>query len=72
MPAEPFAAPSVPSDRRGCSAFDFEQSPGGFEELWCYCNTLKIFEQRHITGRIAWSHDQRFGELGAYDDDDDG
>jgi acyl carrier protein len=26
------------------------------EQLWCYCNTLKIFEQRHIAGRIAWSH----------------
>ena len=36
----------------------------GFEELWCYCNTLKIFEQRHIAGRIAWSHDQRIRRIG--------
>jgi hypothetical protein len=27
-----------------------------FEQLWCYCNTLKTFTQRHTTGRIAWSH----------------
>src|SRR5262249_17864321 len=26
------------------------------EQLWCYRNTLKFFMQRHITGRIAWSH----------------
>src|SRR5262245_49034740 len=38
------------------SGFDFERPPGGFEELWCYCNTLNIFEQRHIAERIAWSH----------------
>src|SRR6266446_2699134 len=58
------AAPSVPSDRRGCSAVDFERPPGGFEELWCCCNTLKIFEQRHIAVRIAWSHDQRIQRIG--------
>src|SRR6516165_7745487 len=40
------AAPSVPR----VSAFDFERPLGGFEELWCCCNTLKIFEQRHIGG----------------------
>ena len=36
------------------------------EQLWCYRNTLKFFMQRHITGRIAWSHPkyQRIG--GAY------
>jgi hypothetical protein len=42
----------------------------GFEELWCYCNTLKIFEQRHIAGRIAWSHDQRIRRIGGLYDDD--
>jgi acyl carrier protein len=36
--------PSISSDLRG------------FEELWCHCNTLKIFTQRHIAERIAWSH----------------
>ena len=54
------AAPSVPR----VSAFDFERPLGGFEELWCCCNTLKIFEQRHIAGRIAWSHDQRIQRIG--------
>src|SRR6516164_10902952 len=58
------AAASVPSDRRGYSAFDFERPPGGFAEQWCCCNTLKIFEQRHIAGRIAWSHDQRIQRWG--------
>jgi len=29
------------------------------QQLWCHCNTLKIFKQRHIAGRIAWSHEQR-------------
>jgi hypothetical protein len=56
--------PSVSSDRLGFSAFDFERPPGGFEELWCYCNTLKIFTQRHTAGRIAWSHDRRNQRLG--------
>lgn len=32
-----------------------------FEQLWCYCNTLKTFAERHIVGRIAWSH---LNELG--------
>jgi hypothetical protein len=32
--------------------------PSG-EQLWCYCNTFNIFEQRHIAGRIAWSHEER-------------
>jgi len=34
-------------------SLDFERPPGGFEELWCYCNTLNIFEQCHIAERIA-------------------
>src|SRR5262245_56098784 len=46
------------------SGFDFERPPGGFEELWCYCNTLNIFEQRHIAVRIVWSHDQRIQRIG--------
>jgi hypothetical protein len=29
------------------------------KQLWCYGNTLEIFKQRHITGRIAWSHEER-------------
>jgi hypothetical protein len=29
------------------------------KQLWCHCNTLEIFKQRHITGRIAWSHEKR-------------
>ena len=34
-------------------------------ELWCCCNTLKIFKQRHIAGRIDWSHlPNVFNELG--------
>jgi hypothetical protein len=37
-----------------------------FEQLWCYCNTLKTFTQRHIAGRIPWSHPNVFSELGAY------
>src|SRR5262249_21317054 len=51
MPAEPLRFRSS-----RVSGFDFERPPGGFEELWCYCNTLNIFEQRHIAERIAWSH----------------
>src|SRR6516165_8696187 len=31
----------------------------GLRQLWCYCNTLKIFKQRHIAERIAWSHEER-------------
>jgi acyl carrier protein len=34
------------------------------KQLWCYCNTLKIFTQRHIAGRIAWSHEQRISMNG--------
>src|SRR5262249_23429672 len=51
MPAEPLRFRSSP-----VSGFDFERPPGSFEELWRYCNTLNIFEQRHIAERIAWSH----------------
>jgi acyl carrier protein len=35
-----------------------------FEQLWCYCNTLKTFTQRHIVGRIAWSHRKRIPRVG--------
>src|SRR5499433_3064546 len=48
------------------SGFDFERPPGGFEELWCYCNTLNIFEQRHIAERIAWSHPPTAFNLGGF------
>jgi hypothetical protein len=30
-----------------------------FEQLWCHCNTVQIFTQRHTAGRIAWSHTKR-------------
>jgi hypothetical protein len=48
------------------SGFDFERPPGGFEELWCYCNTLNIFEQRHIAERIAWSDPPTAFNLGGF------
>jgi acyl carrier protein len=35
-----------------------------FEQLWCYCNTLKTFTERHIVGRIAWSHRKRIPRVG--------
>jgi acyl carrier protein len=35
-----------------------------FAQLWCYCNTLKIFTRRHIAGRIACSHPQRIQRIG--------
>jgi acyl carrier protein len=50
-PCLQIVAAAQPSSRsRGASGRDF------FEELCCYCNTLKIFAQRHIAERIAWSH----------------
>ena len=36
-----------------------------FEQLWCPCNTLKIFEQGHIPERIAWSHANALTNWGA-------
>jgi len=36
-----------------CHDFECTRGKDFFEELWCYCNTLKIFTQGHIVGRIA-------------------
>src|SRR5262249_9806443 len=30
-----------------------------FAQLWCHCNTVQIFAQRHTAGRIAWSDNKR-------------
>jgi len=35
-----------------------------FEQLWCYCNTVQIFTQRHTAGQIAWSHTSAFQRIG--------
>ena len=64
MPAEPLRFLPCRQIVAAAQPWISSDLPEGFEELWCYCNTLKIFEQRHIAGRIAWSHDQRIRRIG--------
>jgi acyl carrier protein len=50
---------TVPRHVGGAVAGAFQKvgpmRPGG-KQLWCCCNTLKIFKRSHIAGRITWSH----------------
>jgi acyl carrier protein len=63
MPTEPLRLPCL-QIIAGAQPSISSDLLGGFEELLCYCNTLRIFEQRHIAGRIAWSHDQGIQRTG--------